>query len=164
MFMLFLLGLAGCEGKHLTYLEMRMISILMIPKLSFNLEKGYDGSRWETDLVNHLVSKKGAFPTVATVRKNSGRYTVDQLLVATFIDVQVILTPTSSSISVLSSLVITYRIRSNQDSRARRPNESLYKHEMISEELPMRRPKTKGIEAKTVAVDQNKPARANSEH
>lgn len=68
-FIPFSLGPAGCAGKNLAYLEMRMAIVLMIRKFSFSLGEGYDAGRWETDLMDHFVTKRGILPTVVTIRK-----------------------------------------------------------------------------------------------
>ncbi|KAF5327372.1 hypothetical protein D9619_004468 [Psilocybe cf. subviscida] len=69
-FIPFSLGPTSCAGKNLAYLEMRMTVVLMIHRLNFTLQKGYDADRWETDMMDHFVTKKGTLPTVVTVRNH----------------------------------------------------------------------------------------------
>jgi cytochrome P450 len=69
-FIPFSLGPMNCAGKNLALLEMRMSVALMVHKLNFTLQKGYDSDRWEMDIKDHFVTSKGALPAVVTVRNH----------------------------------------------------------------------------------------------
>jgi cytochrome P450 len=62
-------GPANCVGKSLAMQEMRMVICLMMQKLDVRKADGYDvETRWENDLQDFFVSKRGCFPVHITRR------------------------------------------------------------------------------------------------
>ncbi|KAF8899918.1 cytochrome P450 [Gymnopilus junonius] len=62
-------GPTNCAGKNLAYLEMRMAVCLIMNRLEVKLQEGYNPQRWNDDMLDYFVTKKGVLPIVVTARQ-----------------------------------------------------------------------------------------------
>ncbi|EGN99144.1 hypothetical protein SERLA73DRAFT_181973 [Serpula lacrymans var. lacrymans S7.3] len=67
-FMAFSFGPANCVGKKLAYQKMRMAICLMMQRLEFRFPDDYVPEKFEDDLLDLFVAKKGSLPVVLSPR------------------------------------------------------------------------------------------------
>ena len=61
-FIPFSTGSAGCIGKPLAMIELRLITCLIVRTFELSFEGGYDPCRWEEELLDRFVMHKGSLP------------------------------------------------------------------------------------------------------
>ena len=67
-FIPFSTGSAGCVGKPLALVELRVVVALLVQTFDMRFAPGYDAERWEEDFHDYFVARKGELPVVLSCR------------------------------------------------------------------------------------------------
>ena len=62
------MGPQGCAGKSLALVEMRMLIAVLVQRFDMALEPNYNPARWEAEMEDWLVVKKGRLPVILSAR------------------------------------------------------------------------------------------------
>jgi len=63
-FIPFSIGPAGCAGKNLAWMEMRMAVSVIVSRFDLTLDPSYDPQSWSEDMRDFFVMVKGPLPTL----------------------------------------------------------------------------------------------------
>ena len=61
-------GPAGCSGKNLAQVEMRIVIATLLHRFEFRLADRYDPRDWDKSIEDYLVVKIGELPVILTAR------------------------------------------------------------------------------------------------
>lgn len=61
-------GPANCVGKGLAMQEMRTVVCALMQRCEMRFADGYDARRWEADMEDFQILKRGRLPVVVSVR------------------------------------------------------------------------------------------------
>ena len=67
-FIPFSTGSAGCVGKPLALVELRVVVALLVQTFDMRFAPGYDAKQWEEDFHDYFVARKGELPVVLSCR------------------------------------------------------------------------------------------------
>ena len=67
-FIPFSAGSAGCVGKPLALVELRVVVALLVQTFDMRLVAGYDVKQWEEEFHDYFVARKGELPVVLSCR------------------------------------------------------------------------------------------------
>ena len=62
-------GPAGCIGKQLAWVEMRMVVCLLVKHFDLSFAPGYNPLQYESDIRDYYLTIKGSLPAVLSPRK-----------------------------------------------------------------------------------------------
>ncbi|KAF9443752.1 cytochrome P450 [Macrolepiota fuliginosa MF-IS2] len=68
-FLAFSHGPANCVGKHLAYVEMRMVICTMLHQFGLKFAPGYNPQQYEDDIRDYYIAAKGSLPVMVTCRQ-----------------------------------------------------------------------------------------------
>ena len=67
-FIPFSTGSAGCVGKPLALVELRVVIASLVQAFDMRFAPGYDAKQWEEDFQDYFVARKGELPVVLSCR------------------------------------------------------------------------------------------------
>ena len=67
-FIPFSTGSAGCVGKPLALVELRVVIASLVQAFDMRFSPGYDAKQWEEDFQDYFVARKGELPVVLSCR------------------------------------------------------------------------------------------------
>lgn len=67
-FMPFSTGSAGCVGKPLAIVELRVVVALLVQTFDMRFVPGYDTKQWDEGFHDYFVARKGELPVVLSCR------------------------------------------------------------------------------------------------